>query len=257
VIKINIRKTTFHPSLPGGTDCERLLRAMEREPETHDRRWPEPILPPETEPLPAALRRTTPFPEPEQPNNWWLLIVLGIVVLFGLVVGGGYYWFSNPGRTPMAVEMAPPPNAAAKAAPAAAEAPAAPLPPQLALGLRPMASQPNGSDTAPEPAPSQSPTLSAALRPIVARPPPPASSAPLVFSVNRQLWDEGPDILALQQFLNAHGFTVATTGPGSPGNETSVFGMKTYQALVKFQAASDLPPTGDLGPLTRAALDRY
>jgi hypothetical protein len=229
---------------------------MAREPETHDQRWPEPILPPETEPLPAALRRTTPLPELEQPAGR-LLNSLGIAILFGLAVAGGYFWLTNPGRTPTAVERAPPPNAATKAAPAAAEVPATPLPPQLALGLRPMASQPNGSDTAPEPAPSQSPTLIVGSPPIAAQPPPSASSTPLLFSVNRQLWDEGPDILALQQFLNAQGFTVATTGPGSPGNETDFFGMKTYQALVKFQAANDLPPTGHLGPLTRAALDRY
>jgi hypothetical protein len=74
------------------------------------------------------------------------------------------------------------------------------------------------------------------------------------FSINRQLWSEGPDILALQQFLNAHGFTIATTGPGSPGQETDFFGLKTYQALAKFQAAHNLPATGYLGPLTRALI---
>jgi hypothetical protein len=81
------------------------------------------------------------------------------------------------------------------------------------------------------------------------------------FTVNRQLWDEGPDILALQQFLNTHGFEVAQSGPGSPGNETDFFGLLTYAALVKFQdahAAEILTPvgltqgSGYFGPATRA-----
>jgi len=80
---------------------------------------------------------------------------------------------------------------------------------------------------------------------------------PFAFTQNEQLRDQGPDILALQEFLNAHSFPVSATGPGSPGEETDFFGVKTYQALVKFQAANDLPPTGYFGPLTRAAIDRY
>jgi peptidoglycan hydrolase-like protein with peptidoglycan-binding domain len=62
------------------------------------------------------------------------------------------------------------------------------------------------------------------------------------------------DIKLLQQFLNTHGFQVAPSGPGSPGSETSIFGNKTYQAVIKFQKANNLPATGYLGPLTRAAL---
>lgn len=74
------------------------------------------------------------------------------------------------------------------------------------------------------------------------------------FTLNRQLWDEGPDILALQQWLNANGFQLAAAGAGSPGNETDIFGPHTYQAPVRFQAAHSLPATGFLGPITRAAL---
>ena len=65
-----------------------------------------------------------------------------------------------------------------------------------------------------------------------------------VFPQNHQLCDQGPDIRALQQFLNAQGFTVASTGPGSPGSETAFFGLRTYRALVKFQAANGLSATG-------------
>ena len=83
----------------------------------------------------------------------------------------------------------------------------------------------------------------------------PLSSSPtVVFTRNRELNDTGQDVRALQVWLNAHGFTVAATGPGSPGNETSLFGSKTYQALIKFQQSKNLPQTGYFGPLTRAAL---
>ena len=64
-----------------------------------------------------------------------------------------------------------------------------------------------------------------------------------------------PDILLLQQFLNTHGYVLTPTGNGSPGMETDIFGSHTYQALVKYQAANGLPPTGYLGPLTRAVLN--
>ena len=71
---------------------------------------------------------------------------------------------------------------------------------------------------------------------------PSASSSP--FLISRQLWDEGPDILSLQQWFNANGFPLASTGPGSPGNETITFGLHTYAALIKFQEANNLPATG-------------
>ena len=44
------------------------------------------------------------------------------------------------------------------------------------------------------------------------------------------------------------------SGPGSPENETSIFGTHTYQGLLKFQVAHNLPATGYLGPFTRSAL---
>ncbi len=39
----------------------------------------------------------------------------------------------------------------------------------------------------------------------------------------------------LQIFLNANGFLVAKTGPGSPGQETNLFGPATKKALIAFQ----------------------
>lgn len=62
----------------------------------------------------------------------------------------------------------------------------------------------------------------------------------------------GDDVKTLQQYLNAHGFTVSTTGPGSKGNETTFFGRGTKAALMKLQAAAGIDAIGILGPKTRA-----
>jgi hypothetical protein len=77
----------------------------------------------------------------------------------------------------------------------------------------------------------------------------------LIFPYNRQLWDRGEDIRILQTFFNSIGITVARQGPGSPGNETSIFGNHTYWALLKFQEAKNLPVTGYMGPATREVLE--
>lgn len=46
------------------------------------------------------------------------------------------------------------------------------------------------------------------------------------------------EVKSLQKFLNLKGFTVATSGAGSLGNETRVFGPKTKAALIKYQEAN-------------------
>jgi Putative Ig domain/Putative peptidoglycan binding domain len=92
----------------------------------------------------------------------------------------------------------------------------------------------------------------------------PSGSGNVAFTSNHHLGDHSSDVLALQQFLNTHGFIVATTGldstgsprAGSPGHETDFFGAKTFQALRKFQQAHGLPPTGYLGPLTRTLMSQ-
>jgi hypothetical protein len=76
----------------------------------------------------------------------------------------------------------------------------------------------------------------------------------LTLTKNHHIGDKGEDIRAFQKWLNANGFVIATTGPGSPGSETSIFGTLTFKALIKFQKSKGLPQTGYLGPLTRAAL---
>ncbi|MFA6278607.1 MAG: peptidoglycan-binding protein [Candidatus Paceibacterota bacterium] len=90
----------------------------------------------------------------------------------------------------------------------------------------------------------------------------PATSTPITsastkktsfsFTRNLSLYQTNNDVKVLQQFLNTHGFSIAAGGVGSPGNETTYFGFKTYTALIKFQKSVGLPPTGWFGPMTRA-----
>jgi peptidoglycan hydrolase-like protein with peptidoglycan-binding domain len=87
-----------------------------------------------------------------------------------------------------------------------------------------------------------------------------ASGSPATASGDRFTRDidagsTGGEVRRLQRFLNSYGFTVAESGPGSPGEETDFFGSATAAALRRFQASRGIPATGNLGPLTRAAID--
>ncbi len=68
------------------------------------------------------------------------------------------------------------------------------------------------------------------------------------FNQNLRVGSIGQDVLELQKFLNITTATqIAIEGPGSPGNETSYFGEKTRQAVIKLQnmyAESILKPNG-------------
>ena len=65
----------------------------------------------------------------------------------------------------------------------------------------------------------------------------------------------GEDVRALQALLNADGYAVASTGAGSPGNETTYFGPATQAAVIRFQLARGISPAaGYVGPITRKAL---
>jgi hypothetical protein len=77
----------------------------------------------------------------------------------------------------------------------------------------------------------------------------------VVFSRDLYYGISGEDVRILQRILNAQGFAVATSGGGSPGNETAYFGPATLAAVVRFQIAHNISPVvGRVGPLTRAAL---
>lgn len=67
--------------------------------------------------------------------------------------------------------------------------------------------------------------------PVVTEPVTPA----FIFTKNLQLGDKSPDVKKLQEYLNSRGFLIAESGPGSPGQESELFGKGTKAALIKFQ----------------------
>lgn len=83
-----------------------------------------------------------------------------------------------------------------------------------------------------------------------------APSTRAAFARNLEIGATGNDVKGLQVFLNTHGYQVATSGAGSPGNETTRFGNATKAALIKFQKANGiLPAAGYFGPKTRAVVN--
>ncbi len=81
------------------------------------------------------------------------------------------------------------------------------------------------------------------------------------FTRNLNVGATGADVMELQKFLNAKGYTVATAGAGSAGMESQYFGPATKGAVAKMQtafAAEILAPlglttgTGFFGAATRA-----
>lgn len=77
---------------------------------------------------------------------------------------------------------------------------------------------------------------------------------------------QGADVRSLQQYLNSKGFTLANSGVGSPGNETTYYGNLTAAAVRRFQEAhfqEILSPkgyssgTGICGPSTRSYINSH
>ncbi len=99
--------------------------------------------------------------------------------------------------------------------------------------------------------------LAVAGYPVVTTPAPSAGTA-LILSRSLYQGISGYDVHALQVYLNAHGYTVATSGVGSSGHETNYFGSATNAAVIRFQIAHGIKPispsVGLVGPQTRAAL---
>lgn len=82
------------------------------------------------------------------------------------------------------------------------------------------------------------------------------SNAVSIFKADLTIGSLGSEVKALQEYLNAHGYTISTSGPGSSGNETTKFGALTRAALVKYQKAKGITPAaGYFGPKTRATVN--
>lgn len=78
-----------------------------------------------------------------------------------------------------------------------------------------------------------------------------------MFNVNLTVGSKGNDVMMLQKALNDGGYTVATSGAGSKGLETTTFGPATKAAVMKFQVAKGITPAaGYFGPLTRAEMNK-
>lgn len=82
------------------------------------------------------------------------------------------------------------------------------------------------------------------------------STARPVFFRDLYLGVEGEDVRSLQKFLNTTGFTVAKSGAGSVGKESTFYGPRTIAALSAFQKAHNIVPAlGYFGPKTRALVN--
>lgn len=73
-----------------------------------------------------------------------------------------------------------------------------------------------------------------------------------VFTKDLKIGAKNNDVKELQKYLNANGFVLAQTGPGSTGNETDFFGSLTRKVLIEFQKKNNIKPAiGFFGPITR------
>lgn len=88
----------------------------------------------------------------------------------------------------------------------------------------------------------------------------------VTFERDMRVGYQGEDVRALQKILNSEPKTVISlAGPGSPGQETDYFGVKTKSAVIKFQtlylpeilsvSVDSITATGFVGPLTRLKLN--
>jgi Uncharacterized protein conserved in bacteria (DUF2330)/Putative peptidoglycan binding domain len=85
------------------------------------------------------------------------------------------------------------------------------------------------------------------------------------FTRSLKVGSVGEDVRELQKILNAEGFTIAKSGPGAPGSESTYFGPATKMALIKYQnyyRSDVLTPfgltagTGYFGPATMKFMNR-
>jgi peptidoglycan hydrolase-like protein with peptidoglycan-binding domain len=73
----------------------------------------------------------------------------------------------------------------------------------------------------------------------------------IIFTKDLEINNIDDDIKNLQKFLNSRGYNITRMG-----EETNYFGAKTRKALIKFQKANSISPTGYFGPLTRDLVNK-
>lgn len=85
----------------------------------------------------------------------------------------------------------------------------------------------------------------------------PGSTGGFTFTQNRSIGSVGEDVFNLQTVLNmSAGTQLASSGAGSPGNETFYFGSQTKAGLIKYQTMYGIVPNdGAFGPITRAHMN--
>jgi hypothetical protein len=78
-----------------------------------------------------------------------------------------------------------------------------------------------------------------------------ASQAGYIFTQTLRYGMRNEQVMNLQKILNEDSATqIATTGAGSPGHETTYFGLATKAAVMKFQKKNGLTADGIVGPKT-------
>lgn len=83
-----------------------------------------------------------------------------------------------------------------------------------------------------------------------------SSSCAYTFTTDLTIGSTGEAVRQLQMFLNSKGYTVAASGAGSAGMESTYFGVLSQSALAKYQAANAISPAaGYFGPITRAKVN--
>ena len=119
--------------------------------------------------------------------------------------------------------------------------PPAPAPPSTSSGQAPLP-QPAaiGSALAPPPAGGSPPPAVGA-----------ASSGKRLLTKNLRSGMRGGEVIILQEFLQKHDRGIPNDGP-----VTGFYGKVTVSAVKKFQAANGLAPEGEVGPKTRALINK-